>query len=148
MPQTFASHPQLEVTINIKPRLLNPRYNPATEAINHRFAQAHIAYGKLSALWKASVPQKTRLIIFRSYVVSVLLYGLCTLTLEDKHLKKIDGWYFQFLRRVVGITASYCSRITNKAVWLRAEQPILPSQMILKEQLQQLIINQLGYSAQ
>ena len=93
-------------------------------------------------------PPKDQTHNFQILLVSVLLYGLCTLTLEDKHLKKIDGWYFQFLRRVVGITASYCSRITNKAVWLRAEQPILPSQMILKEQLQQLIINQLGYSAQ
>ncbi|CAE7208449.1 ATM1 [Symbiodinium microadriaticum] len=49
--------------------------------------------------------KKTRLIIFKSYVVSVLLCGLSSLTIEDKHLKKIDSWYFQFLRRAAGIKA-------------------------------------------
>ena len=62
--------------------------DPLSEAINPRLSQAHIAYGKLSAFWKAAVPKKTRLAIFRPYVVSVLLYGLSTLTLEDKHLQE------------------------------------------------------------
>ena len=90
---------------------------PTLEAINHRISQAHIAYGKLSQFWKTSVPKKTRLTIVRSYVVSVLLYGLSSLTFEDKHLKKIDSWYYQFLRRVVGIKAAFYSRIPNKVVW-------------------------------
>ena len=112
--------------------------NPTLEAINHRISQAHIAYGKLSQFWKTSVPKTTRLTIFRSYVVSVLLYGLSTLTLEDKHLKKIDSWYYQFLRRVVGIKAAFYSRIPNQAVWEKANRPIIPSQTLLSEQFQQL----------
>ena len=50
--------------------------DPTLEAINHSISQAHIDDGKLSAFWKATVPKKTRLTICRSYVVSVLLYGL------------------------------------------------------------------------
>ena len=90
---------------------------PTIEAINHRISQAQVFCGKISPPFcKASVSKNTKLTIFRSYVVSALLYGLSTLTLEDKHLKNIDSWSFKFLGRVMGIKASYYSSIPNSTV--------------------------------
>ena len=63
---------------------------------------------------------------------------LATLTLEDKHLKQIDSWYFNYLRRVVGIKASYYSRIPNKAVWIKANKPATPSQTLMSAQFKLL----------
>ena len=49
-------------------------------------------------------------------------------------LKRIDGQYYRFLRRVVGVKASYYSRITNAAVWDKAVNPKLPSQFLFEAQ--------------
>ena len=89
--------------------------------------------------------------------VSVLLYGLSTLTLEDKRLKEIDSWYINFLRRVVGIKASYCSTTPNSTVWAKIDYTALPSQTLLSDGLfsanalgvfQQDVKTQAGYSSQ
>ena len=40
----------------------------------------------------------------------------------------------RFLRRIVGIKASYYSRITNNEVWRRARYPKKPSDLLLQKQ--------------
>ena len=73
------------------------------------------------------MPRKKKLYIFQSVFLSTLIYGLDALTLTPKHMKKINGVYFRFLRRIIGIKASYYSRISNHAVWRRANYPQRPS---------------------
>ena len=72
-------------------------------------------------------------------VVSTRIYGLSTLTMEDKHLHKIDSWYFSYLKRQKSIKASYYSKISNKKVWQSANISTLPSQTILSQLLQLLV---------
>ena len=112
--------------------------DPTKTAINHRLQLAKAAYGKLAPFWRSKVPLAVKLRVFESNVVSVATYSLATLTLEDKHLKQIDSWYFSYLRRVVGVKASYYSRIPNKSVWLKAHQPATPSQTIMSAQFKLL----------
>ena len=59
--------------------------------------------------------------------------------MEPKHFAKLDAWYFTLLRRVLGIKASYYSRIPNKEVWTQAGKPYLPSQLVLAEQFRLLL---------
>ena len=59
--------------------------------------------------------------------------------MEPKHFATIDSWYFALLRRVLGIKASYYSRISNKEVWVQAEKPVLPSQLVLSQQFRLLL---------
>ena len=59
--------------------------------------------------------------------------------MEDKHFKKLDSWYFSYLRRVIGVKASYYSRICNTTVWKSANHPTLLSQLVLSQQFQLLV---------
>ena len=49
--------------------------------------------------------------LFMSTCVPCFTYGLEALTLTDRQLKKIDGHFYPFLRRAIGIKASYYSII-------------------------------------
>ena len=59
----------------------------------------------------------------------------------------VDSWCFKFLCKVVGIKASYYSRIPNSTVCAKANYTTIPSQTLIGEQFQQLI-NKPGYSSQ
>ena len=101
--------------------------NTFSLALKHRAALAEAAYKQLRLVWNSSMPRKKKLYIFQSVFLSKLIYGLDALTLTAKHMKKINGVYFRFLRRIIGIKASYYSRISNHEVWRRANYPQRPS---------------------
>ena len=113
--------------------------SPTKTAIEARKALAHASYMKLQPLWRSKLNWKTKVRIFHSSVVPSLTYGLDTLTLEMKHLKTIDAWYYQHLRRCMGIKASYYSHVTNSRVWSLAGRPVIPSQQLTSIQLKQLV---------
>ena len=79
---------------------------------------------KIQHLWwsRLCLPAKVR--SFLSYIVPVL---------TD------DGWLFRYLRRAMGVRASFCSHTTNQSVWSRAGKPIVPLQVLLQLQQQCLI---------
>ena len=109
------------------------------QAIEARMQKAHSAYMKLQHLWRSRICLKAKIRLYHSYVLPVLLYSLQELTLEDKHLRTIDGWYFRYLCRCMGIKASYYSRIPNQRVWIHAGRPTLPTQTLLSNQQSRLI---------
>ena len=108
-------------------------------AISARKAKAHAAYAKLQHVWRSNLCVKAKVMIFISCILSTLLYALDSLTLENKHLKTLDGWFFRYLRRAVGIKHSFYSRISNERVWKFTGRPQLPSQKLLHNQLQTLV---------
>ena len=101
--------------------------NSFSISLKYRAALAEAAYKQLRLVWNSSMPRKCKLFTFQSVFVSTLIYGLDALTLNPKHLHRIDGIYFRFLRRIVGIKASYYSRISNHVVWRQANYPQRPS---------------------
>ena len=96
-------------------------------AFKHRAGIAESAYKKLRLVWNSTMSKKRKLYIFRTTFMPSLIYGLDSLTLLAKHFKRIDAYYCRFLRRVVGIKASYYSRIPNTAVREKAGFPSKPS---------------------
>ena len=112
--------------------------DPTKTATNHRLQLAKAAYSKLAPFWRSRVPLSVKLRVFESNITSVATYSLAILTLEDKHLRPIDSWYFNYLRRVVGIKASYYSRISNRTVWIKANKPVIPSQELMAYQFKLL----------
>ena len=113
--------------------------HPTETAIAARFSIARTALQSIRLVWNSRLPQTTKLCIFHSVVVSSLTYGLNCLTLAHKHFKLIDGYYFRLLRRVLGIPASYISRVSNFTVWQRAGKPTTASQIVLKQQTEILL---------
>ena len=108
--------------------------HPFQVAFLHRAGLAETAYKKLRLVWNSRLPVKTKLRMFRSTFGAILMYGLDSLTLTPKDLKRIDGFWFRFLRRIVGIKASFYSRITNAEVYTKANSPEKPSTTLLYTQ--------------
>ena len=90
---------------------------------------------KLQPLWHSKLSWKTKVRIFHPSIVPSFLYGLDSLYLEVRHLRTMDTWYFQYLRRCMGTKASYYSAIPNSRVWALVGQPVTPSQQLTSAQL-------------
>ena len=108
--------------------------NTFSQALKHRAALAEAAYKQLRLVWNSTMPRKKKIYIFQSVFLSTLIYGLDALTLTPKHMKKVNGVYFRFLRRIIGIKASYYSRVSNHEVWRKANYPQRPSDRLSKLQ--------------
>ena len=100
---------------------------PFETAFFHRASIAETSYKKLRLVWNSSLSKKTKIRIFQSTFWSTLIYGRDAFPLTTPQLKRIHAYYHRFLRRVIGIKASYYSRIPNHSVWRQAGYPKLPS---------------------
>ena len=107
---------------------------PFEVAFYHRLGLAEEAYKKLRLVWNSNKTRSSKVRVFQTVFLPTLLYGLETLTLTPKQLHRIDGQYYRFLRRAIGIKASYYSRISNKTVWEQAGCPELPSERLSYQQ--------------
>ena len=108
---------------------------PFETAFFHRAGLAEEAYKKLRLIWNSSLSRKTKLHIFHStFVPPHVSYGLEALTLTTPHIKRINAFDIRFLRRIVGIKASYYSHIPNTRVYEVANRPKLPSESLSQQQ--------------
>ena len=89
-------------------------------------------------MWNSGLPIRVKLRIFQSVIVSTLIYSLDLLTMLPKHLRRLNGFYFRLLRRVVGVKAAF-SRVANFTVWEPAGRPTTPAQIILQQQAKLLL---------
>ena len=105
-------------------------------AFRRRAALAETFYKKLRFVWNSSLPYKEKLNIFQSVFISTLIYGLDAPTLQNKYFKRIDAYYIRFLRRIVGVKASYLLfNNPNTEVARRAGYPKHPSATLNELQL-------------
>ena len=107
-------------------------------AFINRASLAEEAYKKLRLVWNSSLGFRSKLQIFQATFVPTLIYGLDSFTLTTPQINRIDAFYIRFLRRVVGIKASFYSRIPNTEVYNRAQRPKLPSEYIGDSQFKML----------
>ena len=112
---------------------------PTDTALTARFGLASAAYKSLRPIWNSRLPIRAKLRIFQSIVVSTLNYSLDSLTMLPKHFRRLNSFYFRLLRRVVGVKASYISRVSNIKVWELAGRPTTPAQIILQQQTKLLL---------
>ena len=74
------------------------------EDIKSRFGKARAAFSKLRNIWKSSqLKLKTKLKIFKSNVVAVLLYGCETWRMTKRDATKLDVFLHKSLRRIMKI---------------------------------------------
>ena len=103
---------------------------PFDTAFKHRASLAAEAFKKLTLIWNSSLPIPSKIRVFQSTFVPVLIYGLDSFTLTTPLMHRIDAYCLRFLRRVLGIKASYYSRIPNSEVYNKARRPKLPAQTL------------------
>ena len=111
-------------------------HNPFDVSYKHRTALAEEAHKKLRLIWNSTLSRNTKLRIFQSIFIPVLIYGMDSMTLTTPQLHRLDAFYFRFLRRVVGIKASFYSRVSNLVVWETAGFPDRPSDFLWRSQYQ------------
>ena len=109
-------------------------HNPFDVSYEHRTALAEEAHKKLRRVWNSTLGAATKLRVFQSIFIPVLICGMDTMTLTTPQLHRLDAYYFRFLRRVVGIKASYYSRVSNLSVWEKAGFPDRPSDFLRRSE--------------
>ena len=80
------------------------RGSGGTEDIRARLGKARAVYSKLVKIWKnGQVTYKTKIKIFKSNVISVLLYGYECWRMTKTDEKKLDAFLHESLRRMFKI---------------------------------------------
>jgi len=87
--------------------------------IRIRIAQATSAMARLSRVWKSKICFQTKFKLFKSLVVSILLYGCESWTLLADTERRVQAFENKSLRRLLGI--SWRDHKTNEFVRRRVE---------------------------
>ena len=103
---------------------------PFENTFQHRLGVAETANKKLRLVWNCNMSRPRKVNIFQATFLPCLVYGLEALTLTSKNLQTINAQYYRFLRRAIGIKASYYSRVSNESVWEQAGRPQCPSEFL------------------
>ncbi|KAK4309301.1 hypothetical protein Pmani_019063 [Petrolisthes manimaculis] len=100
------------------------------EEISHRIQSATISFGKLSKrLWyNHDISLTTKLKVFKTAVLSALLYATETMTLHRKHIKKLTNFQLRHLRQLIKI--QWSDKVPNVEVLRRAGMPSVEATII------------------
>lgn len=100
------------------------------EDINSRIIKAQIAFNKLNKSWRSNdISNKTKIKLFNSNIMSILLYGVETWTEETKAIQKLQVYINKSLRNILKIF--WPNKISNVELWSKTNQK--PVKQILKE---------------
>lgn len=93
--------------------------------INIRIGKAATMFGKLSTrVWNNKyLTAKTKMIVFQTCILGILLYGAETWTSYAKQERRLNTFYMRCLRNILGIT--WNDRVTNERVLEIAQMPSL-----------------------
>ena len=91
----------------------------ADDDINSRLCKARAVFGKLSSVWKSSILSKsTKIRIFKSNVIAVLLYGCESWRMTKGDEAKLDTFQHKCLPRLLKVY--WPMRVSNEEVHRRA----------------------------
>ena len=101
----------------------------STTEIRKRIATATAAMAKLTRVWKSNISFHTKHKLYKTLVISVLLYGCETWTLHAEAERKIQAFETKCLRRLLRI--SYKEHKTNDFVWNTVTNLVGPQEPLL-----------------
>ena len=102
----------------------------ATADVANRIGQAAAAFGALAwCVWKKNnISTTTKMRLFRSLVLPILLYGAETWTLLKADLTKLEVFQMRCLRRILGVTLR--DRLSNETIRTRCcNQPTVEDEI-------------------
>ena len=100
-----------------------------TAEIRARIASALAAMARLSRIWKSDMSFQIKHKLYKSLVVSSLLYGCEAWTLHAETERRIQAFEFKCLRRLLRI--SYREHKTNNYVWATVNTLVGPQEPLL-----------------
>lgn len=102
----------------------------AGRELSRRIGIAQSEFRSLSRMWRHSALGRARkLELFRSLVLSKLLYGLAAIWPNVAERRKLDGFQNRCLRSIWGIKVAYISRVSNAQVLQRTGQQRLSAEL-------------------
>ena len=103
--------------------------------LGRRIGMAKSDFLQLQEIWKHSSLHWTRKVrIYKALIESKLMYSLSCLCLSAAERRRLDGFQNRCLRRILGITPSFISRVSNAHVLQRASC-VAATQILLQRQL-------------
>jgi hypothetical protein len=100
-----------------------------TAEIRIRIATATSAMARLSRVWRSNISFPTKYRLFRSLVLSILLYGCETWTLTDRMEKRVQAFEMKSMRKLLRI--SYIEHRTNEYVRSKVASLVGPQEPLL-----------------
>ena len=95
----------------------------ARNELNRRIGAAWADFSKLARLWRhTSLPKARKLQIFNAIIASRLLYSLSSAWLNVAEIRRLNGFQCRCLRVIMGIKASFISRVSNASVLQQSAQ--------------------------
>ena len=101
--------------------------------VNERISGMMYEMNKYKLIWSSKMPLKKKLEKYQSLVLSKGTWGLHLLALGKTDFKKLEYYHVRCLRRILGLKASYISRISNDDVRKRSQFPTLRSFVRLRQ---------------
>jgi len=95
--------------------------------VNTRAAAMRKAMNDFKLIWTSRLSIKQKVEKYKSLVLSKGIWGLHLLALGKTEIKKMEYHHARCIRRILGIKASYVSRISNEEVLKRAGVPSFKS---------------------
>ena len=94
--------------------------------VSTRIISTTATMNKLDLFWKnAPVSTTWKLKVHDAVIISKLLYGLESASLTDAEYGKLDAFQVKALRKMLGITHSYHSHVSNEVVMQTANLKII-----------------------
>ena len=104
------------------------KHGGAEDDIKHRLGKATGAFNKLTKIWRSGqLSKNTKIRIFKSNVVAVLLYGCETWRMTKRDERKLDTFLHKCLRRLLKIY--WPMKVTNEEVRRRAKTCTISEQV-------------------
>lgn len=102
--------------------------NATSKDITSRLQKANIAFHQLNKIWKNNnISLKTKIKIYTSNVLSVLLYGSECWRVTQKDSQRLSGFHTKSLRKVCKIY--WPTKITNEALYQKTGQHNIMAQI-------------------
>ena len=106
----------------------------AVSEVLRRIGAATGDFRALQKMWgHASIGKKRKLQLLHALVASKLQYSLSTLWLVSAQLRRIDGFYARCIRPILGIPASFVSRVSNTSVFAKARLTAMSEQVKVRQ---------------
>ena len=120
--------------------LLQEKKVASTAEIYSRIGQATAAFASLKwCLWKNhNITIKTKICLFWTLIIPILLYGSETWTTLKSDIKKLETFQLRCLRQILGV--SLCDHYQNETVRTKCD-----NQPLIKEQIQKRRLRWFGH---
>ena len=106
------------------------------QIVASRLGMAKQEFSALAKFWKhAAVSNKKKYHIYEACVLSKLMYGLESIVLSSASLRKINGFHVSCCRKILRISASYISRVSNKYILQQLDTWQLSTKLLQRQML-------------